>query len=270
MGQRTFIVTVITALVLGAATTAGAGGSASDGMPKNVKSRYVSGGYNYFSGSSDEGVEHSFGKPVILEVKKDERWASILIQDTTGRPAPAQVGQDIDGDGALDATWDVCGATEAPLEITPGKALQVSVAPGACGSGVEPASGGAVYAELFSPGRETFGGPRYKVTRDLNITYTGALYDDGGGGLGGNAFRFDTMPWERYVTVTSEDASGQPALITFYPENAPAVTVCGATDTPVKMPPTYELVLQVTSGTCDQQPAVATTGQVHITLSNQP
>ena len=270
MGRRTFIVMVITALVLGAATTAGAGGSGSGDMPKNVKSRYASGGYNYFSGSSDDGFEHSVGKPVIFDVKKDERWVSILIEDTTGRPAPAQVGQDLDGDGRLDATWDVCGATEAPVEIAPGKDLQVSVAPGACGSGVEPASGGAVFVELFSPGRETFGGPRYKVTRDVNVTYAGVYYEDGTGSFGGNAFRIDTMPWERYITVGSEDASGQPVLITFYPENAPTVAVCGTTDAPLKLPPASELMFQVSSGTCDQQPAVATTGQVQITLSNQP
>jgi hypothetical protein len=246
------------------------GNAKTDGMPKNVKSRYLSGGYNYFSGSSEEGADYSVAEPVVFDVNKQERWVSILIQDTTGRPAPAQVGQDLDGDEVVDETWDVCGTTEAPMDITPDKPLYVTVAPGACGAGVEPASGGAVYVELFSPGIERIGGPAHKVTRDVNITYAGAYYEDGTGSIGGNAFRMDRLSYERFMTVESTDASGLPPLVTVYSENGPPVTICGATDGPVKLPPGSDLLLHVSSGACEQAPAVATTGEVRITLSNQP
>jgi hypothetical protein len=260
----------IVVAVLAMASMSGVGNAGGDGMPKNVKSRYLSGGYNYFAASSGDGAEYNVADPVIFDVMKKERWASVLIQDTTGRPAPAQVGQDLDGDEVVDETWDVCGATETPVAITPGKPLYVSVAPGACGDGTEPATGGVVYVELFSPGIERLDGPAHKVTRDLDITYAGAYYEDGTGSFGGNAFRIDRLPYERYLTIEATDASGLSPLVTVFLENAPAITFCGATDDPVELPSGSELLLHVSSGMCGQSPAVATTGAVHMTLSNQP
>jgi len=53
------------------------------------------------------------------------------IEDDLGQPVPASVIQDTNGDGSFlvtdDLTVGICGATDEPVEIEPGKAVSVWV-----------------------------------------------------------------------------------------------------------------------------------------------
>ncbi len=60
-----------------------------------------------------------------------EKRFSVTIEDDLGQPVPASVIQDTNEDGNFlvtdDLTVDICGATEEPVEIEPGKAVSVWV-----------------------------------------------------------------------------------------------------------------------------------------------
>ncbi len=60
-----------------------------------------------------------------------EKTFSVVIEDDLGQPVPASVIQDTNGDGSFlvtdDLTVGVCGATDDPVEIEPGKAVSVWV-----------------------------------------------------------------------------------------------------------------------------------------------
>ena len=67
-----------------------------------------------------------FGAPAA-----GERLFSVAIEDDLGQPVPASVIQDTNGDGNFlvtdDLTVGICGATDEPVEIEPGKAVSVWV-----------------------------------------------------------------------------------------------------------------------------------------------
>jgi hypothetical protein len=60
-----------------------------------------------------------------------ERRFAVVIEDDLGMPVPASVIQDTNGDGNFlvtdDLTVGICGATDEPVEIEPGKAVSVWV-----------------------------------------------------------------------------------------------------------------------------------------------
>lgn len=60
-----------------------------------------------------------------------EKHFSVVIEDDLGQPVPASVIQDTNGDGnylvADDLTVGICGETDAPVEIQPGKPVAVWV-----------------------------------------------------------------------------------------------------------------------------------------------
>jgi hypothetical protein len=60
-----------------------------------------------------------------------ERHFAVEIEDDLGQPAPASVIQDTNGDGNYlvtdDLTVGICGATEEPVELEPGKPVSVWV-----------------------------------------------------------------------------------------------------------------------------------------------
>ena len=60
-----------------------------------------------------------------------EKLFEVVIEDDLGRPVPASVIQDTNGDGSFlvtdDLTVGICGATEDPVEIEPGKPVSVWV-----------------------------------------------------------------------------------------------------------------------------------------------
>lgn len=60
-----------------------------------------------------------------------EKRVSVSIEDDLGQPVPASLIQDTNEDGSFlvtdDLTVGICGATEEPVEIEPGKAVSVWV-----------------------------------------------------------------------------------------------------------------------------------------------
>lgn len=67
-----------------------------------------------------------YGPPVA-----GEKHFSVAIEDDLGQPVPASVIQDTNEDGNFlvsdDLTVGICGVTEKPIEIEPGKAVSVWV-----------------------------------------------------------------------------------------------------------------------------------------------
>ena len=60
-----------------------------------------------------------------------EKHFAVEIEDDLGQPVPASVIQDTNGDGNFlvtdDLTVGICGATDEPVELEPGKAVSVWV-----------------------------------------------------------------------------------------------------------------------------------------------
>ncbi len=67
-----------------------------------------------------------FGPPA-----RGEKRFAVVIEDDLGQPVPASVIQDTNGDGNFlvtdDLTVGICGSTDEPVEIEPGKAVSVWV-----------------------------------------------------------------------------------------------------------------------------------------------
>jgi len=240
-------------------------------LPKHTSSRYVSAGYNYVSGSSDGGPEYNVASPMEFVVERNERWASITIDDRTGLPVAAVASQDVDGDGSPDKTWDVCGATVEPFEIAPGKPLVVAPAPVPCSGGAASTTG-AVFVEFISPGAAPKGPVVQRVEPEQQVTYAGLIYQGADGGVASGSYGMDRWVTDRYVSVAVTDATGQAAFFTIYPQNAPPIAVCGGTEEPIEIPAGGdELYVEMGTGICpDGTPATSTHGVIDITLSNLP
>ncbi|HET7483461.1 MAG TPA: hypothetical protein VFK89_11430, partial [Actinomycetota bacterium] len=72
---------------------------------------------------------------VEFTVRKSERFVSVVIEDESGFPARAVVGQDFDGDGLEDTSTEICGATTAPVKVRPGYDVVVWTQDGPCADG---------------------------------------------------------------------------------------------------------------------------------------
>ncbi|MDP9067531.1 MAG: hypothetical protein M3N53_04150 [Actinomycetota bacterium] len=68
---------------------------------------------------------------LFFDLLPKERFVSVAIEDDTGMPVYASVIQDTNEDGSYlrhdDLTVDICGKTEKPIEVEPGKPTSVWV-----------------------------------------------------------------------------------------------------------------------------------------------
>lgn len=240
--------------------------------PKNMKKRTVYAGYNYVRSSNHNPLEYNIAEPIEVPVNARERWATITIIDTTGRPVGAEVGQDIDGDGSLERTWEVCGASDDRFRITPRASLFVNVIVGPCSDEAGSATSGKVQIDLYSPAPADPPTDVAKTERLETISYTAPGYYETTNGFGVNGVRVQSWAGEVYLKVASSDASGLPVRIQIFPgEAAAAIEICGSTDESVAFPEGSELRLRVFPGPCeDGTPAAATSGTIEVTLSNLP
>jgi hypothetical protein len=239
-------------------------------MPRQMRSRYVSMGYNYVASSSERPIEYNLLEPLQVDVEKGERWAAITIEDVTTRSVGAEITQDVDRDGTPDAKWEVCGKTRAPMRIAEGKGLTITLLTGSCSDEPGTATSGTVHIDLYSPAPKppATSGPR--VERTFAFSYTGWLYQSGNlvafGGV-----RVDSWPSEAYVEISATDASGLPTHVHVQPEEGRSFDVCGASDEPIAIEPGTELRISVWPEPCsDGRPAAMTSGEIEVTLSNLP
>jgi hypothetical protein len=235
------------------------------GMPKRVQKRTVSAGYNYVASSSEEPIQYNVVDPLEIDVRKNERWAVITVEDATTMAAGADVTQDVDGDGTADLDLAVCGSTPEPVKISGNAPLTIT--PGACTDGPGAATSGKVHVELYSPSPKT--PPMPKVERTEVFTYTGWFFESDTQQAAGSYY-LDTLPTEVYIDISSTDASGLPAHIEVSPETGRGFEVCGGTDEPILIEPTSSVYISVFPTPCsDGTPAAMTTGDIEVTLTNR-
>ena len=58
-----------------------------------------------------------------------ERFGTFEIKDSSGTPVYGVGGQDLDGDGFADTSFEFCGKTEAPVALEPGYAINIFISP---------------------------------------------------------------------------------------------------------------------------------------------
>ena len=126
--RKTQLSVLVLAMCL-AALPAFAGGS---------KGRTASGEYNTLTIEQDEGSVGSHGyitNGVIFKTRPGEKFVGIVIEDDSGYPARAVVGQDLDGDRVAEVTEEICGATEEPIKLRKRAVVMVYTQEGACDDG---------------------------------------------------------------------------------------------------------------------------------------
>ena len=69
---------------------------------------------------------------VTFTPRKGERFVSVVVEDQSGLPARAVIGQDLDGDGVTEWTDELCGATESPVRFRKGFDVIVAAQEGPC------------------------------------------------------------------------------------------------------------------------------------------
>lgn len=249
-----------------------ASSAGNDKMPRRTTKRTVYDGYNYVASSSEDPVEYNAMAPVEVAVESKERWAAVTIHDATGLPVGAEIGQDVDGDGVWDETWEICGTTDAPFRIVPRKALYVNVLVGPCSETPGTATSGKVQVDLFSPGFvDAAPTPKLKTERLEQIAYTAPGFYETANGMAVGGIRVQTFTGESFLSLAATDASGLPVRIQVFPEEGPAIEVCGSTEKPVEIPEGQELTVRIFEGPCqDGAIAAATSGDIEVTLSNLP
>ena len=107
------------------------------------KGRTVSGTYNTFVVSTDPGspeANGSISNGVSFMPHEGEHFVSVKIVDKSGLPAPAIVGQDLDHDGVVDTSHDICGASTVPIAFRPGYRVEIWTQDGPCDDGTAAAS----------------------------------------------------------------------------------------------------------------------------------
>lgn len=238
-------------------------------MPRHVTKRTVSVGYNYVASSNERPIEYNLAEPLEVGVKKNERWASITIEDVTTRPVGAEVTQDLDGDGTPDTSRTVCGKTRIPLTIAAGKPLTITLRAGPCSGDPGSATSGTVHVELYSPAPKP--PPSVpKVERTVAFSYTGWFYQ-GDSQVAVGAYTIETSSSEVYVELHATDLTGLPPHLQVHPENGRSFKVCGASDEPIGIEPGTQIRISVSPAPCaDGRPAAMTSGDIEVTLSNVP
>jgi hypothetical protein len=111
---------------------------AAPALAGNAKSRTETGEYNTVTVDTDAPPQASgrVTNGVTFETQPGERFVSVTIEDKSGLPARAVVGQDLDGDGLEDVSEEICGSTAAPIKLQKGVvAVMVWTQEGACADG---------------------------------------------------------------------------------------------------------------------------------------
>ena len=97
--------------------------------------RTESGEYNTVVVEPQNGSPSAKGQitnGVTFSPRKGERHISVVVEDQSGLPARAVVGQDIDGDGVTEWIGELCGATESPIRFRKGYDVTVAAQEGPC------------------------------------------------------------------------------------------------------------------------------------------
>jgi hypothetical protein len=80
-------------------------------------------------------LEGHYSNGVKFKVRPGERFVSVVLDDDAGMPVRATIGQDHDGDGVTEHEHEICGATTAPIKLTPGAPVIVWAQEGPCEDG---------------------------------------------------------------------------------------------------------------------------------------
>jgi hypothetical protein len=99
------------------------------GVSQAGKARTESAEYNTLVVNPDEGSPSASGQisnGVTFQPKKGERFITVVVEDASGLPTRAVVGQDYDGDGLNESETEVCGASSKPIRFKPGVEIHVS------------------------------------------------------------------------------------------------------------------------------------------------
>lgn len=265
-------ITVLICLTLLGAATSSAVARKSRWM---LEERRSYAGYNYVRSSSSEPVAYNFFSPVSFEIYDDEKWVHVALLDNSGRRVAAVVTQDIDGDGAPEDSWDICGETSEQLRVTPGVPIEVTAQPTIC-DGSAPASATSGKIRVTSYRRVKTIEPLLKTTREDNLRYTSPFtYESADGSRTGTMeIAVPTTSEEQYFTLTASDATGLPVRVQVFlndDSGAPAVQICGKTERPLSFSGGKALGVRVLPGPCaDGTPGAATFGEITLTLSNLP
>ncbi|HEY7876391.1 MAG TPA: hypothetical protein VIG64_14845, partial [Actinomycetota bacterium] len=113
--------------------------SAVPALAGGAKSRTASGEYNTVTVSDADPsgpiVAGRIANGVTFETKPGERFVEVYIEDESGLPVRAVVGQDLDGDATEDVKEEICGATTAPIKLRKNAVVMVWTQEGACADG---------------------------------------------------------------------------------------------------------------------------------------
>jgi hypothetical protein len=130
MSVRRIGLIVVPALVAMAALAPAATGAPNKGRIEEGK--YMLGGVQGVLGLSAAGQED------LGAVRFDggrERYVSVVVLDTAGRPVLAELTQDYNGDSGPELSKVFCGATDQPVRIRPGVETRVYLYAGTCEDG---------------------------------------------------------------------------------------------------------------------------------------
>jgi hypothetical protein len=233
---------------------------------------------------------------LVFSPLKSERYALVRVDDAhnPNDAVPYTLTQDVDGDGTPESTYEGCGTTEDPIRIVGGKDINLTIGTAGCDG---PLGGTTGHVDLlyftskahFARWRAfeaqpaidpaTFPGQR----RTVEATYHG-------GGVGGadvdiSPFFVGLSPTEAvggaslqvgmgetYVSIDIADASGLPTRAAVYLASSPVdeeflTTICGSTETPLRVEQGREVIVRPTTGACpDGSPAAATEGTITATF----
>lgn len=140
-------------------------------------------------------------------------------------------------------------------------------------------AGTAVNAEAASKPR-----PVKKHSRSVTLTYKPGPTTHSAVGVGSvqgclgavaNCLNFDTAKDEKYLTITSTDASGRPVGLSMFPNTgtngvSTETFVCGSTKNAPIAPKSSWTIAADTASADPSCPGVATQGTITVTLSNLP
>ncbi|HVF52351.1 MAG TPA: hypothetical protein VNC78_01965 [Actinomycetota bacterium] len=248
--------------------------------------------YNGSRGGS--GNDETNLQELVFSPMKGERYALIQVVDNynSSENVRVTVSQDVNGDGELEHQYEICGATPKPVAIAGGTDIDAVVETVGCDGTLGATMG---YVEmLYFRSKSHF--TKWQASRNGEFDpakfrgtqrVTEATYQGGGVGaadrdvtlfhfkagdgeaLGGA--RFMVSANETFLSLEIADASGLPTRASVYVGNAAgtrfAGTFCGATQSPIRVEPGQEIMVQTSTGACaDGSPAAATEGTVTATF----
>ncbi len=150
MGRRTAL---IVALVLVVGALGGpAAGRARKAKPRKLQLTYSEPAF----GTAGFGLCFQGSSCLFFDLLPKEKFVSVALEDDSGLPVYASVIQDTNEDGSYlrhdDLTVDICGESEGPIEVEPGKPTSVWVWQG---PGVAPPCAGVASSGTATIGLST-------------------------------------------------------------------------------------------------------------------